>query len=157
MSSNAQTPEQRLHDLHLALPHPPASVAVYLPYKIVGNQLWISGQIATLGGDMPYQGVVGKQVTLDEAQECAKLCALNALAQIKAALGEMSRVKQLIKLQVFVASEKGFVEQHLVANGASKLFGEVFGEAGKHARSAVGVTSLPLNTPVELDLVLEFE
>ena len=155
--TQTHTPEQRLHDLGHALPHPPKAVAVYLPFKRVGDQLLISGQIATLGGDMPYHGRVGGQVTLDEARECAKLCTLNILAQVKQAVGELSFVKQVVKISVFVASEPSFVDQHLVANGASELLGQVFGEAGKHARSAVGVTSLPLDSPVEIEAIFEVE
>jgi len=155
--STQMTPEQRLEALQIELPSAPASVAVYLPYKRTGDQLWVSGQIALQAGALLHTGRVGGEVSLEEAQRCARVCAVNLIAQAKVALGELSRVKQVVKIHVFVACEPSFCEQHLVANGASELLGEVFGEAGRHARSAVGVTSLPLNTPVEIDAIFEVE
>jgi enamine deaminase RidA (YjgF/YER057c/UK114 family) len=151
------TPEERLHALGLMLPSPPKPAAYYLPYKRVGDQLWISGQIAVRGGSLVHEGLVGGDVDLEGAQECARACAINLITQAKEALGELSRVKQIVKISVFVASKGGFSDQHLVANGASELLAQVFGEAGRHARSAVGVASLPLNSPVEIEAVFEVQ
>jgi len=153
--SDAHTPEERLHALGLTLPHPPRPAAYYLPYKRVGAQLWVSGQIAVRGGSLVQEGLVGSDVDLEGAQECARVCAVNVLTQVKEALGELSRVRQVVKLSVFVASARDFQDQHLVANGASELLAQVLGEAGRHARSAVGVARLPLNSPVEIEAVLE--
>ena len=155
--SEQTSPEERLAALNIDLPTPPDSVAVYLPYKRTGDQLWVSGQIALRRGQLLHTGRVGVEVSLEEAQACAQACAVNLIAQARAALGSLSAVKQVVKIHVFVACEASFTEQHLVANGASTLLGEVFGEAGRHARSAVGVTSLPLNTPVEIDAIFEVE
>lgn len=155
--STQTTPEERLKALEIELPSPPASVAVYLPYQRSGDQLWVSGQIALSGGALLYEGRVGVEVSLEQAQACARACAINLIAQARAALGELSRVRQVVKIHVFVACDPRFTQQHLVANGASELLGDVFGEVGRHARSALGVTSLPLNTPVEIDAIFEVE
>jgi enamine deaminase RidA (YjgF/YER057c/UK114 family) len=117
--------------------------------------LWIAGQIAIHQGQLIHQGIVGEDVSLDQAGECAHRCALNLLAQVKAATGSLSSIKRVVKLNVFVASHSTFTDQHLVANHASELFGSIFGDLGVHARSAVGVASLPLNSPVEIDAVFE--
>lgn len=150
-------PENRLKALGIDLPSAPSSVAVYLPYKIIDHQLWVSGQIALIQGSLLHTGRVGVEVSLEEAQACARVCAINLIAQVQAAIGSLSKVKQVLKIHVFVACDPSFTEQHLVANGASELLGDIFGEAGRHARSAVGVSSLPLNTPVEIDAIFEIE
>lgn len=152
-----ESPEQRLSALGISLPAAPASVAVYLPYQRCGDQLWISGQIALEGGSLKQTGQVGSELSLEEARDCARCCAINLIAQARAALGALSRVKRVVKIHVFVACGPDFHSQHLVANGASELLGEVFGELGRHARSAVGVSSLPLNSPVEIDAIFEVE
>ena len=151
----AQSPEERLRALGLTLPPPPKPAAYYLPYKRAGSQLMVSGQIAVRGGALVREGLVGRDLTLEEAQECARVCALNVLTQAKEAAGELSRVLQVVKISVFVASAPEFHDQHLVANGASELLAQVLGEAGRHARSAVGVARLPLNSPVEIEAILE--
>jgi enamine deaminase RidA (YjgF/YER057c/UK114 family) len=120
-----------------------------------GQQLWVAGQIAVREGELIHSGLVGVEVSLDEARVCAEQCALNLLAQLKLAMGTLDALNRVVKLNVFVASNADFTSQHLVANAASELFGAVFGELGTHARSAVGVVSLPLNSPVEIDAVFE--
>lgn len=146
--------DARLAELGIELPTPPAPVAAYVPTVVHGSQLWISGQVPLRDGGLPRQGLVGAEVSQEEAVEEARWCAINLLAQIRAALGTLDRVERIVKLQVFVASAAGFVAQPFVANGASELLVEVFGDAGRHARSAVGVAALPLGAPVEVDAVV---
>ena len=147
--------EEKIKALGYTLPIAPPPAAVYLPFKQTGQQLWIAGQIAVQNGVLLHSGIVGQDVTLAQAQNCAQICALNLLAQAKLALGNLDRIKQVVKVHVFVASDPQFIQQHLVANYASELLAAVFAEAGTHARSAVGVASLPLNSPVEIDAVFE--
>jgi enamine deaminase RidA (YjgF/YER057c/UK114 family) len=149
------SPEERLAELGIDLPSPPAPAAVYVPTVQSGALLYTSGQVATGPGGLLASGNVGAEVDLDTAVACARQCAVNVLAQLKAALGDLSRVRRVVKLTVFVASDPSFTDQHLVANGASELLGEVFGEPGRHARSAVGAAALPTNTPVEVEAVVE--
>lgn len=147
--------EDRLAELGIELPDPPAAVAAYVPTVLSGSTLYVSGQVPFRDGGLGKLGKVGAEVTQEEAIEEARICAVNALAQIRAALGSLNRVQRILKLGVFVASDPTFSAQPLVANGASELFVEVFGEAGRHARSAVGVAVLPLDVPVEVDVILE--
>jgi enamine deaminase RidA (YjgF/YER057c/UK114 family) len=145
--------EKKLADLGITLPLAPAPAAAYLPYQWADQQLWIAGQIAVHQGKLIYEGKVGQEIDMEQAKACAKQCAINLLAQVKAAAQNLDRVKQVLKLHVFVASTPDFCSQHLIANEASQLLAEVFGEKGKHARSAVGVAVLPLNSPVEIDAI----
>ncbi len=147
--------EQRLSELGYQLPQAPAPAAIYQPFMKSGNQLWTAGQIAVANGSLIHEGRVGVDLNLEEAQACALQCALNLLAQVKAACGDLEQIKRVVKLNVFVASSPNFTQQHLVANAASELFGQVLGADGVHARSAVGVAVLPLNSPVEIDAVFE--
>lgn len=149
------SPEQRLAELGVELPDPPAPAAAYVPFLRTGNLVFTAGQVAASGGSLVAEGIVGQDVDLDTAVACARQCAINVLAQLKAAVGDLSNVTQVVKLTVFVASAPHFTQQHLVANGASELIGEVFGDRGRHARSAVGAPSLPTNTPVEVEAVVE--
>ena len=149
------TPEQRLEELGLTVPGVAAPVAAYIPAIRSGNHVYTSGQLPMRDGRLLHTGTVGGVVTQAEAVECARQCALNALAAIKAEVGELANVKQIVKVVVFVASTPDFTGQPGVANGASELFGEVFGEVGQHARSAVGVPVLPLDAPVEVELIVE--
>ena len=149
------SPEDRLASLGLVLPDPVRPVANYVPSVRVGNVLYISGQVSTdaSGG---VRGVVGEEVSLDEAKRAARICGLNLIAQMKAALdGDLSRVRRLVKLGGFVQAGPGFFEIPQVLNGCSDLMVEVFGDAGRHARSAVGVYRLPLNFAVEVDAIVE--
>lgn len=147
--------ERRLQALGLTLPQAPASAAAYVPFVRSGHLLFTAGQVAVRDGALIATGKLGADVDLEMGQACARQCALNVLAQVKAALGELDRVNRVVKLTVFVASTPGFTQQHLVANGASELFAEVFGDVGQHARSAVGVPSLPTDSPVEVEAIVE--
>jgi enamine deaminase RidA (YjgF/YER057c/UK114 family) len=154
MSSNPH-PEDRLRSLGFTLPTPSAPVAAYIPTCRAGSLLFVSGQIPMRAGQLIARGSVPSQVSLETAIDCAQQCALNALAAIKANLGDLAHVKQIVRVGVFVCSDVGFVDQPKVANGASQLFFEVFGEAGKHARAAVGSIALPLGAPVEVEVIVE--
>ena len=149
------TPEERLAELGLAIPEVAKPVAVYIPAVRSGNHVFTSGQLPIRAGEVMATGKVGAGVTEEEAYACAQQCALNAIAAINAEVGDLSLVKRIVKVVVFVASSPDFTGQPKVANGASELLGTVFGEAGVHARSAVGVTALPLNAPVEVEVIVE--
>jgi enamine deaminase RidA (YjgF/YER057c/UK114 family) len=151
----SQTPEERLAELGLSVPEVAAPVAAYIPALRSGNHVFTSGQLPLREGQLISAGKVGGEVTPEEAYECARQCALNAIAAVRAEVGELSNVKRIVKVVAFVASSPDFTGQPGVANGASELFGEVFGDAGRHARSAVGVGVLPLDAPVEVELVVE--
>jgi enamine deaminase RidA (YjgF/YER057c/UK114 family) len=147
---------ERLNELGLALPPVVPPVAAYVPAVITGNLVYTSGQLPMVGGVLSAVGKVGAEVGADEAQEYARICALNALAAADSVIGSLDRVTRVVKVTGFVASAPDFTGQPGVINGASQLLGEVFGDAGKHARSAVGVAVLPLNSPVEVEIILEF-
>ena len=149
--------EERIKELGIELPEAAAPAAMYVPVKQSGNLLFVSGQIPVLEGKMQFSGKVSKDRTLEEAQESARLCAINIVAQAKAFLGDLDRVKSIVKITCFVASETGFDKQHLVANGASQLLFDVFGEAGRHTRSAVAVNQLPLDATTEVEAIIEVE
>jgi len=148
------TPEERLAELGLSVPEVVPPVAAYVPAVRSGDQVFTSGQLPMRVGEMLATGKVGAGVTPEEAHACAQQCALNAIAAIKAEIGDLSLVKRVVKVVVFVASSPDFTGQPQVANGASELFGEVFGDAGVHARSAVGVVALPLDAPVEVEVIV---
>jgi enamine deaminase RidA (YjgF/YER057c/UK114 family) len=148
--------EARLKELGISLPQAAAPAANYVPYVISGNLLYISGQLPMEAGKVAVTGHLGKDVDVASGQRAAELCAINILAQAKAALGgDLGRISRLIKLNGFVASQPTFTEQHLVINGASNLLANVLGEVGKHARAAVGMAALPFNAAVEIDAILE--
>ena len=149
------TPEERLAELGLQVPEVAKPVAAYVPAVRSGNHVFTSGQLPMRQGQLITTGKVGGEVSAEEAVACARQCALNALAAVRAEIGELSRIKRIVKVVAFVASTPDFTGQPGVANGASELFGEVFGEIGQHARSAVGVPVLPLDAPVEVELVVE--
>jgi enamine deaminase RidA (YjgF/YER057c/UK114 family) len=153
--SAAVTPEERLAALGLTVPEVAKPVAAYIPAVRSGNHVFTSGQLPMRDGQMMATGKVGGEVSQEEAVECARQCGLNALAAIRAEVGELSAIKRVVKVVAFVASTPDFTGQPLVANGVSELLGEVFGDAGRHARSAVGVPVLPLDAPVEVELVVE--
>lgn len=148
-------PGERLAELGIALPSVAAPVAAYVPALQVGNQVWTSGQLPFVEGTLAGTGKVGDQVSPEQAQDLARTAALNALAAAADAAGGLDRITRILKVTVFVASAPSFTGQPAVANGASELFGEVFGDAGQHVRSAVGVAVLPLDAPVEIELVCE--
>ena len=149
------TPEERLHELGLAVPEVAKPVASYVPAVRSGHHVFTSGQLPMREGQLIATGKVGGEVTPEEAIECARQCALNAIAAVRAEVGELANVKRIVKVVAFVASTPDFTGQPGVANGASELFGAVFGDAGEHARSAVGVPVLPLDAPVEVEIVVE--
>lgn len=150
--------DARLAELGIELPQTTPPVANYVPYVISGNLVFVSGQIPQWNGTRPYLGQVGGGVTLEDGIKAARLCGLNLLAWIKvAAGGDLDRVSRIVKLGGFVNSAAGFGDQPKVVNGCSDLFVEVFGESGRHARSAVGVASLPLDVAVEIDAIVELD
>jgi enamine deaminase RidA (YjgF/YER057c/UK114 family) len=148
-------PSQRLAGLGLALPPVAAPLAAYVPATVVGDQVWTSGQLPLVDGALPLTGVLGAGVDVEQGAEMARLCALNGLAAAASVAGGLDRLGRVLKAVVFVASAPGFTGQPAVGNGASQLLGDVFGEAGTHVRSAVGVAALPLGAPVEVELVLQ--
>ncbi len=148
-------PEARLAELGLDLPAAPRPVASYVPAVVSGNLVFLAGQVPMADGVLLWKGKVGAELDADAGADAARRCALQALAVLRDALGSLGRVRRIVKLSVFVASAPGFSEQPRVANGASDLLAEVFGEAGRHARTAVGVPELPLGAPVEVELVAE--
>jgi enamine deaminase RidA (YjgF/YER057c/UK114 family) len=147
--------DARLEELRLELPVAAKPVANFVPCLQSGNTLYVSGQISSWNGELRYVGRVGADVSLDEARAAARLCALNVLAQAKAFLGGLDRVKRVCQVQGFVNGVPGFTDHPAVVNGASDLFLEVFGDRGRHSRFAVGAGSLPFNVAVELAAVLE--
>ncbi|MDA0738151.1 MAG: RidA family protein [Nitrospirae bacterium] len=147
--------EQRLAELGLTLPTPPKPVATYVPFVQVGNLLFLSGVVPSRDGQIVYKGKLGRDVSKEEGYEASKLTLLNALANIRLAVDSLDRVKRVVKMTGYVASHEGFTEQPAVINGASDLLVEIFGDAGRHARVAVGVAELPLGVPVELELIVE--
>lgn len=149
------TPEERLAELGLEVPEVAKPVAVYVPAVRSGSHVFTSGQLPMRSGELITTGKVGGEVSPEEAYECAQQCALNAIAAVRAEVGELSAVKRVVKVVVFVASTPDFSGQPGVANGASELLGKVFGDAGVHARSAVGVPVLPLDSPVEVEILVE--
>lgn len=154
-TASGSTPEERLASLGLEVPEVAKPVAVYVPAVRSGNHVFTSGQLPMRSGELITTGKVGGEVSAEEAVQCARQCALNALAAIRAEVGELSNVKRVVKVVAFVASTPDFTGQPGVANGVSELLGEVFGDAGVHARSAVGVPVLPLDAPVEVEMVVE--
>lgn len=148
-------PEDRLAELGLTLPPVVPPVAAYVPAVRSGSLVWTSGQLPMVDGKLPATGKVGAEVDADTAKALARTCALNALAAIKAEVGDLAAVRRVVKVVGFVASTPDFTGAPGVVNGASELLGEVFGDAGRHARSAVGVVALPLDAPVEVELVVE--
>jgi enamine deaminase RidA (YjgF/YER057c/UK114 family) len=149
----ASTPTQRLRELGISLPAPPSSKGTYAPVVIDGNRAWVSGQIVTEGGSVVRPGLVDRDVPADVARDIARRAALQALSALADALGSLDRVDRFLKVTVFVASSPGFARQHEVANGATDLLVQLFGDRGRPARAAVGVAALPLDAPVEVDFL----
>ena len=147
----------RLAELGIDLPPVAAPVAAYVPTVRTGNLVYTSGQLPFVAGVLPATGKVGAEVAAAEATQFARIAVLNALAAIAAEVGSLDRIRRVVKLVGFVASEPDFTGQPGVINGASELLGDIFGDAGKHARSAVGVAVLPLDAPVEIELIVEVD
>ncbi|HET7273162.1 MAG TPA: RidA family protein [Rubrobacter sp.] len=150
----AQDPVHRLRELGFELPDVPAPAGSYVPATRAGDLIFTAGQLPLEAGELRLKGKVGETVTVDEAQEAARLCAINALAAAAAQAGGIGGISRIVKVTGFVASAPGFNDQPQVLNGASEFLGEVFGDAGLHARSAVGVAELPMDAPVEVELVV---
>lgn len=147
--------EQRLKDLGITLPVPAAAVANYVPFVVTGNLVFVSGQLPLENGKPAVQGKLGAEVSVEDGVRAARLCGLGLLAQVRAATGDLDRVKRVVRLTAFVASTPDFTDQPKVVNGASDLMVEVLGDAGRHARVAVGAPSLPLNVTVEIEGIFE--
>jgi enamine deaminase RidA (YjgF/YER057c/UK114 family) len=148
--------DARLKELGIVIPEVATPVASYVPAQVTGNLLYTAGQLPFFDGALIATGKVGGEVSPTDAVELARVCTLNALAAAQSVLGSLDRVKQVVKVNGFVASTPDFIGQPSVLNGASELLGEIFGDVGKHARAAVGVAVLPLDAPVEVELILEF-
>jgi enamine deaminase RidA (YjgF/YER057c/UK114 family) len=148
--------ERRLAELGLELPPVAAPVAAYVPAVVSGSHVYTSGQLPFVDGELPATGKVGAEVDAETARRLAATCAVNALAAVKSVIGDLDRITRIVKVVGFVSSDPSFTGQPGVVNGASELLGEVLGDAGVHARSAVGVAVLPLDSPVEVELVAEF-
>jgi len=147
--------EEKLASLGIVLPMPPTPAGSYVPVVISGNLVFVAGQIPSEGGQVKFKGKVGRDITIETGQHAARLCTVNALSQLKAALGSLDRIKRIVKVTGFVNCDPSFIEQPKVVNGASDLLVQVFGESGKHARAAVGVSSLPLDSAVEVEFIAE--
>jgi enamine deaminase RidA (YjgF/YER057c/UK114 family) len=147
--------DDRLHAAGIALPDAPAPAANYVPWNRTGNLIFTAGQLPMRDGKLIATGLLGRDLTTSEGAEAAKQCAINILSQLKAAVGDLEKIEKIVKITVFVASASDFVEQHLVANGASDFLVGILGEAGKHARSAVGMACLPVNAPVEIEAIAQ--
>jgi len=148
--------DARLQELNIILPAPPAPVASYVPYVVTGNMVFISGQVTMAADGLKYVGKVGADISLEDGKAAARLCAINVIAQVKAACGgDLDRVKRCVKVGVFVNAVPDFTQHPEIANGASDLFQEVFGDAGKHSRAAVGAGSLPRGVATEVEAVFE--
>jgi enamine deaminase RidA (YjgF/YER057c/UK114 family) len=146
--------ESRISELGLTIPIVPAPLAAYVPAIRSGNFVYTSGQLPFLNGELIATGLVHAEVDLDTAVACARQSALNALAAVKSVIGSLDEIEQIVKVVGFVAAPHDFSQHPFVVNGASELLGQIFGDAGKHARSAVGVSSLPMNAPVELEMIV---
>ena len=149
--------EARLKELEIVLPAVATPAGAYVPAVISGNLVFTAGQIPLVDGKLMAEGKVGSEISPEQGREIARRCALNAIAAVKSVLGDLDRVKKVVKVVGFVASSPDFTGQPGVINGASELLEQVFGQAGIHARSAVGVAVLPLDAPVEVELIVEFE
>ena len=146
--------EARIAELGLKIPAVPAPLAAYVPAVRTGNYVYTSGQLPFLNGELIATGHVHAEVDLDTAVLCARQCAINALAAVKSVAGSLDEIEQIVKVVGFVAAPNDFSQHPLIVNGASELLGQIFGDAGNHARSAVGVASLPMDAPVELEMIV---
>jgi len=150
------TVDERLAELGITLPTVVPPVAAYIPAVVSGNLVYTSGQLPMVDGALPATGKLGADVTAETGKDLARQCALNALAAVGSVIGSLDRITRIVKVVGFVASDPSFTGQPGVINGASEVLGEIFGDAGVHARSAVGVAVLPLDAPVEVELIVEF-
>ena len=149
--------EAKLKEMGVEIPEAAKPLASYIPAVKAGNMVFTSGQIPLIAGKLQYTGKVGAEVSVEEAQAAAKTCAINCLAAIKGVIGDLDKIESVFKVVGFVNSAAGFNGQPKVVNGASDFLGEVFGDAGKHARSAVGVSDLPIDAPVEVEVIVKLK
>ena len=147
--------EEKILELGLELPKISTPIASYIPAKKVGNLVFTSGQLPMVNGELTNTGFLGKEVSIEDANRAAQVCTLNALAAVKGVIGDLDQIKSIIRVVGYVASTPEFTKQPAVVNGASDLLLQIFGDEGKHARSAIGVSALPLNAPVEIELTVE--
>jgi enamine deaminase RidA (YjgF/YER057c/UK114 family) len=147
--------EEKIKQMGITITEAAKPLAAYIPALQTGNLVMTSGQVPIEGGAIKYKGKVGKDLNEEEGKKAAKLCAINCLSAIKSVIGNLDKIKRIVKLTVFVSSAEGFTAQPKVANGASEFIVEVFGDSGKHVRSAVGVSELPLNSAVEIEMIVE--
>jgi len=147
--------ENKIKELGLQLPEPPKPLAAYIPAKQTGNLVFTAGQLPMVNGEIILKGLLGQDVEIEHAYNAAKICTLNALSAIKGVIGDLDKIKQVVRVVGYVASVPTFTQQPAVVNGASEFLLEVFGDKGKHARSAVGMAVLPLNAAVEIELTVE--
>ena len=152
--SGPASAEARVRELGIQIPTLPPPVAIYVPAVRTGDLVFASGQTPTVDGVLQVQGKLGGEVSIEQGQQAARLAALNCVAEVRGLLGSLDRVARIVRLTGFVASATGFAQQPAVVNGASQLIEEVFGEAGRHARSAIGVAELPGGAPVEIELIV---
>jgi enamine deaminase RidA (YjgF/YER057c/UK114 family) len=149
--------ESKISEMGFSLPEAPTPLAAYVAGIISGNLVFTAGQVPLKDGKIAFQGKLGKEISVEDGQKASQICCLNCLSVVKKQIGDLQKVKQILKVTVFVASSEGFTDQPKVANGASEMLVEIFGEKGKHVRSAVGVSELPLNSAVEIEMIVEFE
>lgn len=154
MGGEGMIAEQKIRDLGIELPKLSEPKAMYIPVREAGNLLFVSGQIPMIENEILYTGKVGRERTLEEGEAAARICAINILAALKAQIGDLDKIKHIVKLQAFVSSETGFDQQHIVINAASQLLYEVLGDAGRHARTAIAVNQLPLDATVEIEAIV---
>lgn len=149
--------EQRLQELGITLPEPPPVAAIYVPAVTVGNLVYTSGNDCRVSGKLMFQGKLGQELTIEEGQLAARQTMINLLAVLKTHLSDLDKIERIVKLLTFVNSAPGFADQPYVINGASALLEEVFGEQGRHARSAIGTSELPFHTPVEIEMIVQIK
>ncbi|MFO7526644.1 MAG: RidA family protein [Ignavibacteriaceae bacterium] len=149
--------EEKIKELGFEVPEVAKPLAAYIPAKQVGNLVMTSGQVPLVKGELKYAGKVGSDLSEEEGQKAAQICALNCIAAIKGVIGNLDKIDEVLKLTVFVNNINGFTAQPKVANGASELIGKIFGEKGLHTRSAVGVSGLPLNAAVEIEMIVKLK
>ncbi len=147
--------EDKIKELGYTLPETAKPLAAYIPAIKTGEFVYTSGQVPVVGGELKYKGKIGADLSVEDGQKAAIICALNGLSAIKGVVGDLNKIEQIIKVTVFVNSANGFTDQPKVANGASEFLGSVFGDAGIHTRSAVGVSELPINSAVEIEMIVK--
>ena len=147
--------EEKIKELGFEIPQTPEPLAAYTPALQVGDIVYTSGQVPIEKGELKYAGKIGVDLTVEEGQKAAEICVLNGLSAIKGVISDLNKIEKILKVTVFVNSADGFTDQPKVANGASELLGNIFGDAGRHVRSAVGVNGLPINSAVEIEMIVK--